>query len=80
MSNHYNISYKGLRLDPYRISVLYGIEHPAHQHALKKLLRAGRGPHKDLRNEIHEIQETLNRWLNMIDEDTPETLDDEYLY
>lgn len=68
MSNPYNRKYKGLKLDPYRICLLYEITHPAQQHALKKILRAGRS-HKPLKRDIAEIIEALDRWQEMIEED-----------
>lgn len=65
----YNRQYRGLKLDPYRVISIYKIEHPAHQHAIKKLLRAGRS-HKDLKRDIQEVKETLDRWLEMLSEDS----------
>lgn len=67
-SDCYNIQYKGVKLDPYRIMLAYGITHPAHQHALKKLLRAGRS-HKTMHEDIEEVIESLKRWQEMIRED-----------
>ena len=66
--SHYNFEYKGVLIDPYRIMKQYQITHPAHQHALKKLLRAGRG-HKELRQDITEVLDSLYRWLDMMEED-----------
>lgn len=69
-ATHYRqYAYSGLKFDPYRVAAIYGITHPAHQHALKKLLRAGRGPHKEVHQEITEIKQTLDRWLEMLNED-----------
>lgn len=65
---HYRYSYRQIKLDPYRIIAVYGITHPAHQHALKKLLRAGKSI-KSLRQDIKEVQDALARWLEMLDED-----------
>lgn len=48
--------------------LLYGIVHPAHQHAVKKLLRAGEG-HKSKRQDVEEVIAALRRWLEMMDED-----------
>ena len=67
-SKHYSITHKGLRLDPYRILLAWGITHPAQQHAVKKLLRAGRSV-KALEDDIGEVIEALERWLEMIQED-----------
>lgn len=68
---HYRYSYRGIKLDPYRIIHTYRITHPAHQHALKKLLRAGKSV-KSLRQDIKEVQDALTRWLEMLDEDEAE--------
>ena len=67
-STYYHEEYKGIRLDPYRILSVWGISHPAQQHAIKKLLRAGRG-HKPLGQDIDEVAECLGRWQEMIKED-----------
>lgn len=67
-SAYYHEEYKGIRLDPYRILDVWSITHPAQQHAIKKLLRAGRG-HKGLAQDIAEVVECLNRWQDMIQED-----------
>lgn len=68
-SDCYNITYKGVKLDPYRILKEYGITHPAQAHAIKKLLRCGKS-HKDLPPDIQECIDTLVRWRQMIEEDT----------
>ena len=67
-STYYHEDYKGIRMDPYRILDVWGITHPAQQHAIKKLLRAGRGG-KELRQDIAEVVESLERWLDMLGED-----------
>ena len=65
---HYNFKYKEIKIDPYRIMYEYKIVHPAHQHALKKLLRAGNSI-KNLKQDIQEVIDSLERWIEMIDED-----------
>ncbi len=65
-AEHYNFVYQGILLDPYRILDVYGIKHPAQQHAIKKLLRAGNSS-KDLNQDIQEAILTLKRWLEMIE-------------
>lgn len=69
---HYEYDYKGVRIDPYRILSTYNITHPAQQHAIKKLLRAGESV-KDLLGDINETIETLERWKVMIHEDTQDS-------
>jgi len=64
----YDYMYKGVRIDPYRIFVEYGIVHPAQQHAIKKLLRAGKSI-KSVKEDIKEGISTLERWLDMLEED-----------
>lgn len=66
--DHYNWEHKGIRLDPYRIEQVCGPWHPAQAHAIKKLMRAGKSV-KDLKQDINETIATLNRWLEMIEED-----------
>lgn len=65
---HYKFSYKGIKLDPYRIMQVYNITNPAQQHAIKKLLRAGQSV-KSLSQDIDEVIVTLNRWKEMLRED-----------
>lgn len=74
MKSPYNITYRGIKLDPYRIFELYGITHPAAQHSIKKLLRAGKS-HKSLKQDIQESIDTLERWKQMISEDDEDKLD-----
>lgn len=73
--NHYDFEYRGIKLDPYRILVEYGIAHPAQQHAIKKLLRAGKSI-KDLKTDVEEVISTLSRWLGMMEEDQTEMQDE----
>lgn len=68
LDKHYSFEYKGVRMDPYRIFKIYGITDPAQQHAIKKLLRAGQST-KSLKQDIAETILTLNRWLDMMEED-----------
>lgn len=69
----YNVTIGGVKADPYRILEAYQIMHPAHQHALKKLLRAGRS-HKTLDEDIAETIQSLVRWQEMRLEDLQEIL------
>ena len=64
---HYKYTFNGVKLDPYRILDVYGITHPAQQHAIKKLLRAGKSV-KTLRQDVEEAQLTLQRWLEMMED------------
>jgi len=65
---HYKYSYKGIKLDPYRILDIYKITCPAQQHAIKKLLRAGNSV-KELKQDITEVIDTLKRKLEMLEEE-----------
>lgn len=66
--SYYKYSYKGIKLDPYRILDIYKIACPAMQHAIKKLLRAGNSI-KGLEQDIQEVIDTLKRKLEMLKED-----------
>ena len=72
---HYQYSYKGIKLDPYRILSVYNITCPAMQHAIKKLLRAGNSV-KDLKQDIQEVIDTLKRKLDMLEEDEQVFIED----
>lgn len=65
---HYRFSYKGIKLDPYRILKIYKITDPAQQHAIKKLLRAGQSQ-KSLVQDLEEVIMSLQRQLEMLKED-----------
>jgi hypothetical protein len=65
---HYRYSFKGVKIDPYRIFRVYGITDPAQQHAIKKLLRAGKSI-KTIDQDIDEVVLTLQRWREMNEED-----------
>lgn len=72
MSDHetpqcYDFKYKGVNIDPYRILDVYGIQHPALQHLIKKALRAGRS-RKTLKEDLIECRETIDRYLEMLSE------------
>lgn len=67
--SYYKYSYKGIKLDPYRILDIYKITCPAQQHAIKKLLRAGNSV-KELKQDIAEVIDTLKRKLEMLEEDS----------
>lgn len=66
--DYYNKSYKGVKVDPYRIASIYGITDHAMFQALKKLLRAG-ADHKDLYQDLKEARDAIDRKLEMLKED-----------
>ena len=68
LTGHYNYFYKGIKMDPYRILDIYKIQPQPQAHVIKKLLRAGNSV-KDLKRDIKECIMSLNRWLEMIEED-----------
>lgn len=67
-STPYAAKIGGQKADPYRILLAYRITHPAQQHAIKKLLRAGRS-HKTLDQDITEVIQSLERWREMMAEE-----------
>lgn len=57
-------------LDVYRVLKLFNVTDPCIQHAVKKLLVAGgRGAGKDITQDIEEAIDSLDRWLEMANED-----------
>lgn len=65
---HYYREWHG-KLDIYRILALYQVDDPCIQHAVKKLLCTGERGHKDFRTDIENVIDTLNRKLEMLEED-----------
>lgn len=53
-----------VKLDPYRVLDVYEITHPAQQHAITKLLRAGKSI-KTVEQDINEAILALERWKEM---------------
>jgi hypothetical protein len=67
--------YKDVRnldvIDVYRVLDLFGVTNPCIQHAIKKLLAAGRRGAKSTDKDINEAIATLVRWQEMQQEDAP---------
>lgn len=66
---HYRYSYKGVKMDPYRICKLYGVEGGPREHALKKLLRGASKGHTE-QEMWAEVMACARRALEMLDEDS----------
>jgi hypothetical protein len=56
-------------IDVYRVLDLFGVDHPALQHAIKKLLVAGGRGAKSAEQDVGEAIDSLRRWLDMRNED-----------
>jgi hypothetical protein len=69
----YNHYYKNTQfldfIDVYRVLDLFKVTDPCSQHAIKKLLCAGDRGAKDYKKDITEARDTLNRQLEMMEED-----------
>lgn len=74
--NHYFKDIKGFdELDVYRVLERFNVTDQAIGHAIKKLLVAGgRGAGKDIRQDIGEAMDTLQRWQEMRAEDAQAAL------
>ncbi len=57
------------KIDIYRILDLYGVESPALQHAIKKLLCSGQRGYKNEYQDVVEAAKSIDRWLDMRRED-----------
>ena len=68
--NYYGATCKcGRKMDPYTICDAYpNIQESAHHHAVKKLLRVGSDSHKPKTQDIQEVIDSLNRWLEQLGE------------
>lgn len=56
-------------IDVYRVIDLFAVDHPAMQHALKKVLAAGERGAKSQEQDAQEAIDSLNRYLQMVAED-----------
>lgn len=57
------------KLDVYRVLELFEVKSPAIQHAIKKLLAAGKRGSKTMQKDVEEAVISLERWLDMKEED-----------
>lgn len=75
MYSHYKKDVTHLEsVDVYRILELYNVTDPCVQHAIKKLLCAGNRGAKTEEQDIIEARDTLNRKLEIIEENTKQNL------
>lgn len=68
--SHYYRIIGGLKVDFYRLCEVFGVVHPAQTHALKKVMFAGRRPDEAKLKDINEAIDSLERWKEMIHEDS----------
>ena len=68
---HYDYSYRGIKIDLYRIFTTYGIAHPRSSIRSRSCF-APASRSKTLRQDIDEAIVTLERWKAMLDEDGEE--------
>jgi len=69
--NHYFKDVSHLEvIDVYRVLSLFEVADPCLQHAIKKLLVAGKRGVKDSTKDIQEAIDSLERKLDMIEEDS----------
>ena len=67
---HYKKDVSHLKtIDVYRVLDIFNVTSPAIQHAVKKLLCAGQRGAKDYERDLREAVDSINRALQMIDED-----------
>ena len=68
--DHYKKDIRHLdTLDVYRVLALFAVDHPALQHAVKKLLAAGKRGAKDTAKDVQEAIDSLVRFQQMATED-----------
>ena len=67
--SHYRYVYKGVKLDPARICLIYEIKNMLQATIAKKALCAGNRGHKDAIRDIDDIITAANRWKEILIED-----------
>jgi len=66
---HYRFEYRGIKLDPARIALIYGITHPCQFSLMKKSLCTGKRGKKSTIEDLQDIKSACDRWIEMIKED-----------
>lgn len=66
---HYYKKVPGEYIDVYRVIDLFEISDPCIQHAIKKLLAAGKRGAKDTQKDVREAIVSLERWQEMREEE-----------
>lgn len=67
---HYYMHVEGLNyIDVYRVLQGFNVTDPMIQHAIKKLMAAGNRGYKNFRKDLSEVQDTINRRIQILDED-----------
>ena len=66
---HYRKEYKGIKLDPARICLIYDARNPMQTQIVKKTLCCGNRGHKDLIKDIDDVICAAERWKEMLIED-----------
>lgn len=57
----YNVTFRGHKLDTYRVAKAFGVTDPAIYQAIKKLLRCGK-KHKSEESDVDEAITSLQEW------------------
>lgn len=66
--SRYQWTYQGANFDFYRLCEIVGVHRGPAQHAMKKIIRAGKSI-KPIEQDIQEAIDSLTRWKEMIQED-----------
>ncbi len=77
--SHYFRQSPTTTIDVYRVLLLFEVTDPALQHALKKVIAAGKRGAKDASKDIAEAIVALQRWEEMRREEAPSIQPDDLL-
>jgi len=78
-SHYYKKIPRGVEyVDVYRVLELFEVTNPSISHAIKKLLVAGNRGHKDLDKDVKEAIDSLQRYLEMREEESPNVVSSSY--
>lgn len=69
--NKYLRAYPYDTIDIYRVLEVYEVTDPCIQHAVKKLLCAGKRGYKEVEKDVQEAIQSLQRWEEMRREELP---------
>lgn len=66
--SRYRWSYRGVTFDFYRLCEIVGINGGPREHAVKKIIRAGKSG-KSVLQDAEEARQCIDRWIEMLKED-----------
>lgn len=65
MDNKYTRNCRGVEIDVYDVLKAFEVNNPATQHAVKKLLASGQRGYKDVKQDLEEAKQSIERAIQL---------------